>query len=590
MLDGLKKWRTRLPDFADGVSRFPVAIGLMAIFTALLILGDSFPDEEMVRALTGLVIASYVSVCLTLIAERRQTARGSVVFQLILAVFIVALAWFSKELRLILPMAVGAVLLCLGNAVAWRQPREDLHVWDFTHKLWTGAAFATLGSVIFTLGVLAISAALKSLFGVNIEGVMSDVILPIGLGFFAPLYWLSTLPPVDEDFSELYENPGFVSKAVAFMGTWLLAPLTLIYAVILLAYGIKIGATMTLPKGEIAQLTLPFLMIGTLTWLILEPPFIREVSVAKVFRKVWFPLSIPVAILLAISVFVRISEYGYTPERFALVAAVIWSLGLGLWFTLAPIVHRDIRVIPGSGAFLLVIGAICAGWMSQISQGQRFEKGLEQAGIIAPNGQITTAPVVIADKAAAQKAKGALKYLLKTKSYDRVQDILNIAGLEIDVIDSTTEEIYAALGLGPVGLPNIYDFSDTARFASTDKLETGVDISAYERIYGPARSWSNDQKKVIIEITSFKIIQKGRYIYLMEGEAERAKFDVFDFANTVPITDNRILLDEPKILLWETEERAIALIITRMTLNNRLGISQKQNVQMDFFVVTRGIE
>jgi len=166
-------------------------------------------------------------------------------------------------------MAIGAVLLILGNMVLWKKSRDDLHIWDFTHKIWTGAVFATLGSIIFTLGIFAIQAALKSLFGLRINDLTEHLILPIGLGFLAPLYWLSTAPKTDESYQELHDNPGFVSKAVAFMGTWLLSPLTLIYALILIAYGFKIVLAGSLPKGEIAQLTTPFLIIGTLTWLLL---------------------------------------------------------------------------------------------------------------------------------------------------------------------------------------------------------------------------------------------------------------------------------------------------------------------------------
>ena len=163
---------------------------------------------------------------------------------------------------------------------------------------------------------------------------------------------------MDEPYDELIDNPGFVSKAVAFLGTWLLSPLTLIYAVILLAYAIKVLVAGALPKGEIAQLTTPFLLIGTLTWLVLEPPFIKEKALAKLFRKVWFPISIPAAIMLAIAVFVRVGEYGFTPERVLLMLIVSWSLGLGFWFAFGPDDKRDIRIIPGFGAALLFIGCL----------------------------------------------------------------------------------------------------------------------------------------------------------------------------------------------------------------------------------------
>ena len=77
-------------------------------------------------------------------------------------------------------MAVGAVLLTLGNSIQWRMPKNNLRIWDFTHQIWTGAIFAVAGSVIFGLGLLGIMAALSNLFDIKIEKLAEYVLFPIG--------------------------------------------------------------------------------------------------------------------------------------------------------------------------------------------------------------------------------------------------------------------------------------------------------------------------------------------------------------------------------------------------------------------------
>ena len=231
----LNRWAGRLPDVSAVLARFPVPAVIMAIFTLIIIFDDAFTEQEqMARLLAGLVISGYLCVSYVLSREARSGSPNFLI-QLALTAFIVPMAWFSESLRLNLFMAIGAVILLLGNAALWAKSRDDLHVWDFTHKLWTGVGFAVAGSIIFMIGMFAIQGALKSLFGIDIRRLLENFLIPVGLGFLAPIYWLSTIPGTNEDYSDLYNNPGFVSKAVAFLGTWLLSPLTLIYSVILLS-------------------------------------------------------------------------------------------------------------------------------------------------------------------------------------------------------------------------------------------------------------------------------------------------------------------------------------------------------------------
>lgn len=569
-------------------TRFPFPALFMAIFTAIIVAEGSLRDEFLVRILGGIVLAAYLCVSIVLAAESKGR-RPSALLQLSVFAVVMALAWFSKGLQLNIPMAIGAAILLLGNAVIWRQKRNDLHVWDFTHKLWTAVGFATLGSTIYQLGLIAIMVALKSLFGINIKDTIEHFLLPIGLGFLAPLFWLASLPPVDEDYNDLYENPGFVSKSVAFLGSWLLSPLTLIYALILLAYGVKIVIAGELPNGEIGQLTSPFLIIGTLTWLALEPPFISKNTLAKTFRKLWWPVSIPAALLLAVAVFVRIGEYGFTPERFALLGLVIWSFGLALWFIFAPALRRDIRLIPGFAAVLLAVGAVGAGGLSILNQGQRLDANLSAAVVVNEQGAVSD----IKDIAAARRAKGALEYLMRHSGESRVKRILSAASISINEDELSVFDIQKALLLDTVTMPNRGGRRDTKLFQA-GKL---VSIEGFETLHGPFHMYSG-ARGVPYEIYSDVIkISDGDEVMRFQVHNETYEVNVLKWLGENEEDANVIgkagVVDikNPYIDLLDTEDRSIRLQIAELSVwtgVDRDG-ADTQFFNMQFYILTRGL-
>lgn len=599
MTTTLKRLLSKSPDMSAVIARFPVAVLSMAVLTLIIVVLDvNFNGNDTIgRLCVGLIIAAYTSVSMTLAAEGADKSRR-LWLQGLVAVVICALAWFSESLRLNLIMAVGAVVLGLGNAVRWRRGRDDIHVWDFTHKLWTGALFATVGSIIFLLGMLAIMAALKVLFGVDMDKLLEDIILPIAFGFLAPLYWLSTLPPADEDYAELYDNPSFVSKSVAFLGTWLLAPLTLIYALILLAYGVKIGLSMSLPKGEIAGLTLPFLIIGTLTWLVLEPPFIRAKALAKLFRRLWFPLSIPAATLLGIAVFVRIREYGYTPERFALTIGVTWALAVGLWFTFGPKLKRDIRLIPGFAAALLLLGTFSAGWLSQVNQGMRFESGLKQAGIMSAAGVVAD-PVVITDMDAARKAKGAFQYLMRQDGETRAMAVLENSGLDLSVSDHADamhpikehqSRIETALGFDKVSSPNRWGREGEIIFNRQNRSRS---VAEFDLIHGPVSIYNHNGEQSLSPNSSYTGTIEDGVLTLKIGDEEPLVFDAIAWIDAQGFGEGTITADSFEIEILNEENRAVTLSLERF---NRWTDIRSGNdapgdrLTMDFYILTRGLD
>ena len=441
----MKRIGGRLPDFEQVLRRFPVAVAIMAAFTLWVIADNHFgvtSSRDDVYVFAGFILAGYVSVVVKLCTEARKGMNSiAVIVGLALAVLAFCLCYFSKTLNFNFVMAIGAAVLCLGNAAAWRLGRHDRNVWNFTQKLWTGALFAAVGCVIFTLGMVVISEAVRALFGVSLDELTMETILPVGLAFLAPVYWLGTLPRFGEaeDVTEL----SFEARALSFLGTWMLAPLVIIYALIVLAYGTKILVQWDLPKGEIASLVSPFIGVGTLVWLMLEPKVLKESGFVRFYRAAWHWIMLPAAVLLGVGVFARVQEYGFTPVRVFLVLVVIWAVVQSLWFTLLPKVKRDIRIPTGLAAGLLTFGAFGAGFISSESQLRKGEIAKTMFDSLAPED-------IKDNQDVAKQYRGSIEYFIKTEDKRRFQALLPNQKMPNHFYGTDAENLFASLGLGQI--------------------------------------------------------------------------------------------------------------------------------------------
>lgn len=510
----MKRLGGRLPDFEDVVRRFPVTIAIMAAFTIWIIAhnrGLSFPYDREEFVYLGFISAAYVSVIAKLIVESRDgsAARG-VIIAIAFSSLAFLLSYFSRSLDFTTPMATAAVILFLGNAAAWRLGRQDRNVWNFTQKLWTGALFATVGSVIFLAGMVAISEAVRALFGVDLDDLTMKTILPVGLGFLAPVYWLGTLPRYGEaeDVTEL----SFEARALSFLGTWMLAPLVIIYALIVLAYGAKVLIQWELPKGEIAQLVSPFIGVGMLVWLMLEPKVLKESGFVRFYRAAWHWVMLPAAVLLGVAVFVRIQALGFTPIRAFLALVVTWAIVQSLWFIAMPKVKRDIRMPTALAAGLLLFGSFAAQPISLMSQ---YNKAADAQSKLPG----LDADVVQNNSGLAKQYLGGLRYLIQHKDKTRFKRLLPDAKMPDSAYGPAYKSLLTSLGLDKVKLRQN---TQRARFslASSEPIQIAGDAKVYS-----AMSISLYNSRDYTDGTSIVTSQTGRQVELaIEGEVYSVNF------------------------------------------------------------------
>ncbi|MCF6275003.1 MAG: DUF4153 domain-containing protein [Robiginitomaculum sp.] len=597
----LKQWfESVVPDAQAVFRRFPLAIVLAAALTGVILTETSFgglSNEMLMRLIGGIVLAAYVSVILTLYGEGRGKA-VSLAGKVAAVLTSLLAGYFFRQMAFITPAAIGASILFLGNAPFWRQNRDDVAVWDFTHKLWTAVLFTVAGSLIYVIGIFAITSALRSLFGVDMRDLVEDWMMPIGLAFLAPMAWLSMLPRHDEEDADSLRNPGFISKAVGFLGAWILAPLTLIYAVILLAYGIKIVLTQSVPDGEIAALVTPFLIIGALTWLILDPPFIQKKRLARWYTKLWFPLSIPAALLLTYAVFVRIGQYGWTIERYLLVLAAVWALGIACWFIFRGEAKRDIRIIPGFAALLLALGSIGpwgADGVSSMSQSGRLKSALVANQMLDGDGFLKpVSELNLEDKDQAMRAKGTLNYLIKHRKRNKILQFVPDSE-KTDVFDNMAKDdswehsyVNKRFGLDKVR-SQTRNWNNT-RYAYSGQKEP-ISVMGYEYISSRqshviSRNKNSSQTKNYA-LGNYKIESTNDAIKLYDtGNKVVAEFDIWTWVRDQPVNakKNTILL-KPRRVLYENGATKIALHIGFANYDKSSDYSR-----VTYVILTKGVD
>ena len=487
-------WSERLaPDVLRTWRRFPLAVPLQVLATlvALAVINDwlSSRDEFWARAFGGLATGAAFSVAGNLFAESRLDRRRlGLVLAYVVPLAVVALCQVRDSTNFVpylLPVisifwmsVAGFLRIGKGVDAAAQQDR----FWWLNHRAFTSAVLAVAGFVIVSIGFFAIEQSLSILFGLRTGDVFEKGVLPVAGLLLAPVYWLATLPRLDEYEPGSLVEPDFISRAIGFLGQFILAPILIAYAAILLAYAAQIALSRQFPNGMLGWMVLGFTSSGAATWLLLHPAFLRGRLLVGFFRRAWFWMTIVPLGLFAVAVGMRIGAYGLTVERMLLVAGGVWAGALTLAFLLG---RGDIRFIPGVAGLLFVVLSI-GPWnlvnAPRVDQALRLERALTEAGASGKGGAPHWTPETADD------AKGAIGYLSGEPEGRRLlARVLSRHAYDYDGVATDTSALVASLGFPATstGLPNAGSSSHVERAGDAPP----IDLTATPFYLGPVSCW-----------------------------------------------------------------------------------------------------
>ncbi len=501
----IEAWGDRLaPDIPETLRRFPLPIALAAAATlCILALTNQivpFGDEGWMRGVLGLGTGAVFALAGVFFGESRPGNRLASIILAYVVPIAVVLLFQLRDTTYFVPYAmpvVGALWLSVSASTAgWGRGAaagQQDRFWWLNHRAAASGAIAGVALLLITVGIVAIERTVATLFGFELGNVFYRTVLPILGAFFAPLYWLSTLPRLSEYDPRVLEQPDFLARAIGLLGKFVLIPLLLAYSVILLAYFAQIVLTRSLPQGVLGWMVLGFVIAGAATWLVLHPPFVRDSALVRFFHRGWFWLTILPLGLFGLAVYIRIDAYGFTPERLLLVWGGIWAGVITLTFLFR---RGDIRMIPGLAAFLLLIGSI-GPWnienLPRVQQAMVLDDLLSRPGTDAASVP-TTAEWPAEDKS---RAVAVITYLGgDDQGQVELARVLRAHGIEVDAAGVDAGSAVAALGLQGTGELIV----GTAYSLGRD-FKLPVDVSATPWLIGDAYVSGSDSRIAAVDLT-----------------------------------------------------------------------------------------
>ena len=359
-------------DLFQSFRRFPLSSVMAIIATVLaitIISTDGDVSSEMAPTVSLMVVSYFFflgGIVSRLIGESRESATSEFVsIGVFGAVAILVFILLPDDYDLLntklfrFPFfffGIAGMLHLIIAYVPFISRGSDGDFWEYNRKVFIRIVESGFFSGVLYLAILLAMVALDKLFGVEFEGRVYGYVAVSVFGIFNSIYFLSKFPALDYD--DQVERP--LSAFLVFT-QFLLIPITVIYMIILYAYGIKILLDGELPRGWIGHLSLWFSVIGVFTYLLnyLNPRFSNRTFVRQ-FIKYFFIVLIVPSILLMISLFRRISDYGVTEERYALAMIASWLVlviflyGILRW--------RSLKWLPISLSALVAFGLFAGPW------------------------------------------------------------------------------------------------------------------------------------------------------------------------------------------------------------------------------------
>lgn len=389
--------KATLHNTRESVKRFPITILMSVILVILLIYFnenrfnmDSVSIENMSRLNMTVGMGIPLTLCIALLIENLY--KKNKLFNVVLyglGAILLGLFYFLilDKLRLVqMSRYLGTMLFLILAFFYIPKIHRDKNYEKYVIKIFSGGFLTAIYSAVLFLGLTAILFTIDSLFDVNINSKYYLYLFLIVVFIFGISLFLSKIPRKDEDI----DNQEY-SKSLKVLLVYIVIPLLTAYNLILYAYFIKILITWQWPKGLVSHLVL-WSSALSISVIFLITPVLEENKLAKTF-KIWFPKAVlPILVMMFISIWQRVNQYGITENRYYIILFGLWIFGIMLYFSL----KKPLRniFIPISLSILVLIsiyGPLSSFSFSIRSQNNRLNNILVKNGLLY-EGKIISKP------------------------------------------------------------------------------------------------------------------------------------------------------------------------------------------------------
>lgn len=431
------------------------------------------------------------------------------------------------------------------------------------------AMFISLSfSTVLFIGLSAIYFLITKLFDIAIVDkvyIITFIIiyLPFNVGIF-----LSYFPRNEIDFDN-YK----LAKPFVILVSYITVPIFIIYAFILYIYFFKILIQAELPKGVITNLVLVFALLTVI--LLFISSVIKSNKLVEKFREFFPVIMIPILVMMFYAIFIRISNYGLTENRYFVIAAGIYTL-ISMIYYIFYRSNSNIFIFISLAAiiFLSTIGPVSAYNLSASSQDARLASILNANGMLESNQIKPKKNVSLDDKI---QIKEIVEYLSNNhRSWESKYLPKNF-----EFNNENFEEVFG------------FNIEDDKLFSGDSeynfKFDRPIDIKGYDKIL---KFDSFDIKQSLVG-NYFVDVEDG--IYTIGYKNGRQEFDLTSFAGK-EVFDKMIALKESKDIV-DVEDLKIEGVSNNIkykivfTLVGYYGSKNElSNYYIEFYLLTASVD
>ncbi|MBD3403273.1 DUF4153 domain-containing protein [candidate division GN15 bacterium] len=347
--------------------------------------------------------------------------------------------------------------------------------WHYNKALFLRFLTAALYSAVLFVGLVIALAALDYLFGVDIPEDRYIQLWILMAGVFNTWFFLAGVPDDLAGLNQAEQYP----KGLKVFTQFVLLPLVALYFVILIAYELKIVVTWDWPKGWVSQLVLWYSVVGILSLLLLYPlRTLAENRWVRLFITWFFRALAPLVIMLYFAILTRIGDYGFTENRYFVLAMAIGLTIVMIYFIVSR--TKDIRIIPMvlcALAILSAFGPWSAFSVAESSQQGRLHGYINQYNLLdrAATGE---SDVPFEDR---REISSIVRYLGEWHGAEAFRPFLDdstLASLDTVATYAMAEAITRSFGVAFV--PNWRRAEEGEWFSLMVRRQQGLSVAGYD--------------------------------------------------------------------------------------------------------------
>ena len=254
--------------------------------------------------------------------------------------------------------------------------------WQYNKSLFLRAFTTILYTVVLFGGLSGAIAAIQELFNVEFTEKIYAYLWFIMAFPVSALIFCAGVPLADD--IDALESASDLPSGLRLFVQFVLLPLVVVYLCILYAYMGKIILSWSLPQGWVTILIMAFSVIGMLAMLLVHPfQQLTEHAWIKVITKNYYRSLLPLLVLQYVAIFTRISDYGFTSARWAVVAITAWLTFITVYKVFFK--GKNIILIPSTlfiVAILFLIGPLSHRSISVWSQTAKINRLVKTLNLI----------------------------------------------------------------------------------------------------------------------------------------------------------------------------------------------------------------